>query len=214
MVHSVVLVDDHTLVRAGIRRLIEASGEFAVLAEAGDGREAVVVAEREAPEFVVMDVWLPKLSGIDATKRILEVSPRTRVVILSQHERQEIVESALREGAVAYVHKAAASEDLLSALRAAREGRSFLSPEIAGAIVSAVVRPRPDRSPEAARLSSREREVLQLIAEGLSSKEVASELGVSVRTAETHRFALMSKLGIHKVAGLVRYAVRERLIAP
>jgi DNA-binding NarL/FixJ family response regulator len=214
MALSVVLVDDHAVVRAGICRLIESTGEFEVVAEAADGRAAVEAVQRTKPAIAVMDIWLPKLSGIDATRQIRQTVPATKVVILSQHERPDIVESALREGASGYVHKGGAPDDLLAALRWVHQGKCFLSPEIAGSIVGAVSRPPQERSQPVSRLSSREREVLQLIADGLSSKEVATELGVSTRTAETHRFSLMNKLGIHKVAGLVRFAVREGLIAP
>jgi DNA-binding NarL/FixJ family response regulator len=207
------LVDDHPIIRAGLHRILETAGDFEVVLEAADGRSAVEQVLRVKPEVVLMDVWLPGLSGIDATRRILQGLPACRIVILSQQERSESVEAALREGAVGYVLKGSTAEEILSAVRAARAGKCFLSPAIASHVVRAFAHPET-RAMGAPRLSTREREVLQLVARGYSSKEAAVELGLSPRTAETHRTSLMNKLGIHKVADLVRYAVREGVIAP
>jgi DNA-binding NarL/FixJ family response regulator len=210
----VALVDDHAIVRDGIRRLLEASGEFEVACESGDGRLAVDLILKSKPDIAIVDIWLPQLSGIDVTKRIREELPLCRVVILSQHDRSDFVEAALLEGASGYVLKSASETDLLAALRAVRMGKCFLSPEIAQHLVSAFASPPEERAIGRARLTSREREVLQLIAEGLSSKEIAAALGVSTRTAETHRNSLMTKIGVHKAPGLVRYAIREGLVSP
>lgn len=210
----VALIDDHAIVRDGIRRLLESTGEFEVVCECGDGRSAVEQILKAKPELAVVDIWLPQLSGIDVTKRVKEELPYCRIVILSQHERADFVEAALAEGASGYVLKSASEADLLSALRVVRQGKCFLSPEIAQHLVSAFASPPEERALGRARLTAREREVLQLIAEGLSSKEIAAAIGVSTRTAETHRNALMNKLGVHKAPGLVRYAIREGLVSP
>ena len=214
MTTRVALVDDHTIVRDGIRRLLESTGEFEVVCECGDGRTAVEQILKHKPDIAVVDIWLPQLSGIDVTTRIHEEFPYCRVVILSQHDRSDFVEAALLEGAAGYVLKSASETDLLAALRVVRQGKCFLSPEIAQHLVSAFASPPEERAIGRARLTSREREVLQLIAEGLSSKEIAATLGVSTRTAETHRNSLMSKIGVHKAPGLVRYAIREGLVSP
>jgi DNA-binding NarL/FixJ family response regulator len=210
----VVIVDDHAIIRDGIRRLLEVSGEFEVVGEAGDGRSAVELILRTKPDLAVVDIWLPHLSGIDVTTRVREEVPACKVVILSQHDRSDFVEAALLEGASGYVLKSARETDLLAALRVVRQGKCFLSPEIAQHLVTAFARPPEERAMGRVRLTGREREVLQLIAEGLSSKEIAATLGVSTRTAETHRNALMAKVGVHKAPGLVRYAIREGLVSP
>jgi DNA-binding NarL/FixJ family response regulator len=214
MATRVAIIEDHAIVRDGLRRLLEASGEFEVILECGDGRVAVDKLLKAKPDIAIVDIWLPQLSGIDVTKRIREDMSYCKVVILSQHDRSDFVEAALLEGASGYVLKSASGTDLLAALRAVRAGKCFLSPEIAQHLVSAFASPPEERALGRARLTAREREVLQLIAEGLSSKEVAATLGVSTRTAETHRTSLMNKLGVHKVAGLVRFAIREGFVSP
>ncbi len=211
---SVVLVDDHRLLRDGLRAVIEASGEFEVVAEGADGREAIDLAAKHQPDIVVLDIWMPNLSGIGAVSGIRRKSPGTRVVMMSQHDTGSYVQSALREGACGYVLKTAASDELLTALRAAMENKCFLSPEVAQTVVESFTQPAGDLESPLDGLTGREREILQLIAEGLSSKEVATRLSISVRTVESHRSAVMGKLGVHKVAGLVRFAIREGVIAP
>ena len=211
---SVALVDDHRLLRDGLRAVIEASGEFEVVAEGSDGREAIDLAAKHQPDIVVLDIWMPNLSGIEAVSGIRRKSPGTRVVMMSQHDTGSYVQSALREGACGYVLKTAASDELLAALRAAMENKCFLSPEVAQTVVESFTQPAGDLESPLDGLTGREREILQLIAEGLSSKEVATRLSISVRTVESHRSAVMGKLGVHKVAGLVRFAIREGVIAP
>ena len=211
---SVALVDDHRLLRDGLRAVIEASGEFEVVAEGADGREAIDLAAKHQPDIVVLDIWMPNLSGIGAVSGIRRKSPGTRVVMMSQHDTGSYVQSALREGACGYVLKTAASDELLAALRAAMENKCFLSPEVAQTVVESFTQPAGDLESPLDGLTGREREILQLIAEGLSSKEVATRLSISVRTVESHRSAVMGKLGVHKVAGLVRFAIREGVIAP
>ena len=213
MKSSVILAEDHEMLRDGLRSLIEETDDLEVVAEASDGAAAVALAAQHRPDVIVMDIWLPRMSGIEATRKVVEEG-RSRVLILSQHESWGYVQEALKAGAIGYLVKTSSATQLLMAIRAVRSGKSFLSPEIAGQVVGALTRPEPDlRSPVAA-LSGREREVLQLIGEGLSSKEIASALCVSTRTAEAHRANVMHKLDIHKVAGLVRFAVREGLISP
>jgi DNA-binding NarL/FixJ family response regulator len=214
MLTRVAIIDDHTIVRDGLRRMLEASGEFEVILECGDGRTAVEKIAKAKPDIAIVDIWLPQLSGIDVTKRIKAEIPFCKVLILSQHDRSDFVEAALLEGASGYVLKASSGSDLLAALRAIRQGKCFLSPEIAQHLVTALACPPEQRALGRTLLTVREREVLQLIAEGLSSKEVAATLGVSTRTAETHRTSLMNKLGVHKVAGLVRFAIREGYVSP
>ena len=211
---SVALVDDHRLLRDGLRAVIEASGEFEVVAEGADGREAIDLAAKHQPDIVVLDIWMPNLSGIGAVSGIRRKSPGTRVVMMSQHDTGSYVQSALREGACGYVLKTAASDELLTALRAAMENKCFLSPEVAQTVVESFTQPARDLESPLDGLTGREREILQLIAEGLSSKEVATRLSISVRTVESHRSAVMGKLGVHKVAGLVRFAIREGMISP
>ena len=211
---SVVLVDDHQLLRDGIRAIIDSSDEFNVVAEGSDGREGVELAAQYAPDIVLLDIWMPNLSGIDAISQIRRESPRSRVVMMSQHETGSYVQSALREGASGYVLKTAASTDLMAALRAAMANKCYLSPDVAQTIVDSFTQPAGEPASPLHSLTGREREILQLIAEGFSSKEVASRLSISVRTVESHRSAVMGKLAVHKVAGLVRFAIREGLIAP
>jgi DNA-binding NarL/FixJ family response regulator len=210
---TIIIVEDHEVLRDGIRSLIDATDDFEVVAEAGDGATAVELVERHKPAIVLMDIWLPRLSGIEATRKIASGS-RARVLILSQHASWSYVEEALRAGAAGYLVKTSSGLQLLGALRAVRAGQTYLSPDIAGRVVDAVVRPERNSCSPAGVLSGREREVLQLIGEGLSTKEIAESLGLSARTVEAHRANVMQKLDIHKVSGLVRFAIREGLIAP
>ncbi len=214
MTATVLLVDDHGIVRDGLRSLLERDDELEVVGEAEDGRAAVAMAGQLTPDLVLMDVWMPSLSGIEATRQIVSSGIDCRVLMLSQHDRWDHVRQALEAGAAGYVLKSALACELLDAIVAVRRGRTYLSPEIAGDLVGAVVSPGSSVSSGVRQLTNREREVLLLIAEGLSSKEIATELGVSPRTVETHRASLMDKLGIHKVSGLVRFAIHEGLIAP
>jgi DNA-binding NarL/FixJ family response regulator len=213
MKSTIVLAEDHEMLRDGIRSLIDTSDEFEIVGEAADGAKAVELVEQHRPDIVVMDIWLPRLSGIEATRKITQ-SSRSRVLIVSQHDSWSYVEEALKAGAAGYLVKTSSGAQLFTALRAVRAGKSYLSPDIAGRVVDAVVRPDRGSGSPVGVLSGREREVLQLIGEGLSSKEIAGSLGVSARTVEAHRASVMHKVGIHKVAGLVRFAIREGLIGP
>jgi DNA-binding NarL/FixJ family response regulator len=211
---TIVVVDDHKLVRDGIRRLLETRDDFRVVGEASDGEEAVALVTEKQPDIALMDIWMPRLSGIDATRRIGKRGLATRVLVLSMHESRSFVEAVLRAGAAGYIVKNAAPEDLLSAIDAVRSGDSYLSPAITQQVVDAIACPGDAAPQGVATLTDREREVLQLIAEGLSSREIAGLLGVSLKTVDSHRSNLMEKLDIHKVSGLVRFAIRVGLVEP
>jgi DNA-binding NarL/FixJ family response regulator len=213
-VRRVLIVDDHEILRDGLRRILESSGEVEVVGEAGDGRAAVEAARRLQPDVTLMDVWLPGLSGIEATRALLSEDPRARVLILSTQERWSAVEEALRAGAAGYALKSAGSRELLRAIEAVASGRSYLSPSLASDAVHAILQPGSGPATPLASLTPREREVLQGIAAGRSAKEIAGDLHVSERTVETHRAALMRKLGVHKTGQLVRIAIREGLVEP
>lgn len=218
---TVLLADDHRIVREGLRRLLESREDIEVVGEAADGEEAVAMASAQHPDVVLMDISMPKLSGIDATRRLCKNgngSPTPadgmKILILSMHESQTYVEEVLRAGASGYVLKDSAPTDLFAAIDAVRSGDSYLSPSVTQRVVNAIARPGDRPSLAVSSLTERERQVLELIAEGLSSKEIASRLGVSLKTIESHRANLMDKLDIHKVSGLVRFAIRAGLVAP
>ena len=212
MVTTILVADDHQIVRQGLKRLLSKRDDFNIVAEASDGEQAVELASREQPDIVLMDISMPRLSGIDATRQI--AGGRTKVLALSMHDGQGYVEEALRAGAAGYVHKNASAEDLFTAIDAVRVGESYLSPTVTQQVVDAIARPGDRPASAVSALTQREREVLKLIADGLSSKEIAGQLGVSLKTIESHRANLMDKLDIHKVSGLVRFAVRAGLVAP
>jgi DNA-binding NarL/FixJ family response regulator len=211
---TIVLADDHTVVRQGIRKLLETREDFRIVGEASDGEEAVKLVLEKKPDVALMDIWMPRLSGIDATRRIGKRGLQTKVLVLSMHESRDYVEEVLRAGAAGYIVKNAAADDLLDAIDAVCDGVSYLSPAITQQVVDAIARPDLSAPSGLGVLTDREREVLQLIAEGLSSKEIAAMLGVSLKTVDSHRSNLMEKLDIHKVSGLVRFAIRTGLVEP
>ena len=196
----------------GLRRLIEERDDFRVIAEATNGQEAVDLVLEKHPDVAILDISMPPLSGIDATCKIFKQGTDTKVLILSMHDNRSYVEEVLRAGASGYVLKDSAAVDLLQAIDAVRSGDSFLSPSITQQVVDAIAHPSDRPEAALASLTDREREVLTLIAEGLSSKQIAKELGVSLKTIESHRANLMDKLDIHKVSGLVRFAIRSGLV--
>jgi DNA-binding NarL/FixJ family response regulator len=204
----ILLADDHLVVREGLRSLLEAAG-FKVVGEARDGREALKLARMLEPEVTVMDIGMPGLNGVDACRELLREVPEMRIIVLTVHGEDAYVIEALRSGARGYVLKTQAGSDLVRAIGEVTQGRIYLSPSVSSAVVQAFL--AGSTSP-ADPLTPREREVLQLVAEGRSTKEVAGILGVSVKTAETHRTRLMTKLDIHHTAGLVHYAIRRGLI--
>lgn len=209
----VVLADDHTLVRVGLRMLLESMPHIEVVGEASNGLELLVLVERLRPQLVLMDIAMPGLNGLDATRRITKAWPDMRVLILSMHQNEEYVRQALCHGAMAYLLKDAAPLELELALRAVLCGETYLSPAVSKGVVSDYVQRLRSDAPVEEVLTPRQREVLQLVAEGESSKDIARRLGLSVKTVETHRTQLMRQLDIHEVAGLVRYAMRMGLVS-
>jgi len=205
----VLLADDHALVRHGFRMILAAQPDMEIAGEAGNGREAVELVQKLKPDVVVMDVTMPELNGIEATRRLIEISPRTRVLALSMHKDAVYVREILRAGARGYLLKDSADTDLLAAVRAVAKGEGYLSPGVSDAVLSDY---RRHVTNPLDLLTSREREVLQLIAEGKTNKEIATSLNLSVYTVEAHRGRLMEKLNLHSTGELVRFAVRSGLI--
>lgn len=210
MAISVALADDHNLVRQGLRSLLERE-KFNVVAEASDGMEIVRLAETSHPDVAVIDISMPTLNGIDAARELRRSSPKTKTILLTQHEEEQYIREALEAGVRGYVLKSQVASDLVRAVQQVSQGGFYLSPGVSRSVVEAY-RSKSERPADP--LSARERQVLQLIAEGKSTKDVASLLGISVKTAESHRSRLMQKLDIHETASLVRYAVRRGLVQP
>ena len=211
----IVLADDHNLIRSGLKLLLERQEDLEVVGEAGNGRAAVECVERTRPDVVVLDIAMPLLNGIEAARQIAARWPDVRIVILSMHADESYVIRALKAGARAYLLKDSAETDLIAAVRAVTAGRAFFSPTVSKVLAEDYVRQLRLRDEEDSfeLLTSREREVLQLLAEGKSNKEVASVLGISLYTAETHRANIIAKLNIHSVPELILYAVRKGIIA-
>jgi len=205
---TIILADDHSVVRQGIRILLERES-FEVVGEAANGLEAVRLAEKLQPDVAILDLSMPVMNGITAVGQIKEVSPRTKVVLLTMYTEEHHVLQALRAGVKACVTKTQAVEHLIVAIREVCNGGVYLSPSVSGAVVQAyLARSETPYDP----LTDRERQVLQLVAEGNTTKEIALQLGVAAKTAETHRVKVMEKLDIHSTAGLVRYAIRRGLV--
>src|SRR5688572_4302695 len=210
---TVFLCDDHAVFREGLRLLLQATGDFDVIGEAANGRRAVREAKRLRPDVVVMDIAMPLLNGVEAARQIVRDLPSSRVLILSTYSDDAHVQQAIAAGEAGYLMKETASKDLLRAIREACKGNAFFSPEIARRLVKQLRNRDPDTETAAApALTSRQTEVLQLIAEGHSSKQIAGLLFVSMKTIEKHRSALMGKLDIHEIASLTRYAISSGLI--
>jgi DNA-binding NarL/FixJ family response regulator len=219
----VLLADDHDILRDGLKALLEMAGDIRVVGEARTGREAVAETERLRPDVVLMDITMPELDGVEATRRIRQMAPEVRVLFLTMHEAEEYFFRALRAGAAGYVIKRTAAADLLAAVRAVARGESFLSPSVAHALVTDYAqrggRAGDAEEPAAGKdayttLTSREREVLQLVAEGYTNQEIADLLHLSIKTVQSHRAAVMEKLDLRDVTHLVRYAVRRGLVDP
>jgi DNA-binding NarL/FixJ family response regulator len=206
--HRVLLADDHQLVRQGLRALLETAGHT-VVAEAADGREALALSREHSPEVLVLDISMPLLNGLDVARELARSAPRVRVVLLTMHTDRRYVTDAIKAGVRGYVHKSQAAEDLVRAIREVVRGGTYMSPTIMTTVVGAYL-DRQDATLEP--LTPREREVLQLVAEGKTTKVIARILGVSYKTAETHRSHIMRKLDIHETAGLVRYAIRRGML--
>lgn len=212
MTLRVLIADDHQLFRDGLRSLLQRSAGFTVVGEAGDGLEALRLCNELRPDIVLLDISMPGLNGVEATRRIAAEVPHTRVLILSMHADRRFVAETLRAGASGYLLKDSAFPEVVRAIQSAMEGHVFLSPAITDVVAQDfAVRVPPPQNSAFQLLSPREREVLQLLAEGLATKEIADRLSVSAKTVETHRRQLMEKLGLHSVAELTKYAVREGL---
>ena len=211
----ILLADDHAVMRTGLRLVLERQPDFRVVGEASDGREAVALAQQHKPEVVVMDIGMPNLNGIEAARQVTAALPEVSVVILSMHSDEAYVLRALKAGARAYLLKESAESDLIAAIRAVHNGKAFFSPAVSRMLVEDYVRQLQDREIEDSYelLTTREREVLQLIAEGRSNKEIAHMLNLSLYTVESHRGNLMEKLNLHTVPELILYAVRKGVIS-
>ncbi len=209
---KILLADDHKIIREGLRNLIEKQAGFEVIAEAEDGLTAVNKAKKLSPDVVIMDIGMPGLNGIEATRQILADSPQAKIIALSMHSERRFVSEMLKAGAHAYLLKDSAFEELVQAIRASRANKIYLSPSIAEGMIKDYIThiPRESFSPFSL-LTKREREILQLIAEGKSTKEIASLLFISIKTIETHRQNIMEKLDLRSVAELTKYAIREGL---
>ncbi len=205
----ILLADDHTMVREGLKAVIQK--EFDVVGEAGNGVDTVRLAKKLSPHVIIMDIGMPDLNGIEATRQIVRDNSASKIIALSVHSDQQYVAEMLRAGASGYLLKRSAAEELITAIRAVTSGRTYLSPDLVGGVVEKFVRqPSVAREPDAfTDLTVREREVLQVLAEGRSTKDIADGLGVSIKTVETHRRNIMQKLDVHSIAGLTKYAIRQ-----
>jgi len=208
-----LLADDHRMMREGLRSLLETRDEFQVVGEACNGRDSVALARSLQPDVVIMDIGMKELNGVEATRQLRSESPRVKVVVLSTHSHENYVLSALEAGASAYVLKMCAHAELVQAISAAMCGRRFLSPDITGIVVDAWIQGAMfSRGPSHSRLTGREHEILQLVAEGETSGQIAQCLNISTRTVEQHRRRIMDKLNLHGVAELTAYAIREGIV--
>jgi two-component system response regulator NreC len=210
----ILLADDHTVMRAGLRLLLEREQDMVVVGEAEDGRRTVELAEEHRPDVVVLDIAMPNLNGIEAARQIAGKQPKTSIVILSMHSDESYVMRALKAGARAYLLKDSAEADLIRAVRAVYDGKSFFSPAVSKMLLEDYVRQLQERGEEDSYelLTTREREILQLLAEGKSNKDVANLLNLSLYTVETHRAHILQKLGLHTIPDLILYAVRKGII--
>jgi two-component system response regulator NreC len=210
----VLLAEDHTIVRKGLRSLLDDEGGIEVVGEAEDGQQAIELVQRLLPDVVLMDITMPVLNGLEATRQIKKLFPQVKVVVLTVHSTEEYIFQILRAGASGYVVKQAAVSELVQAIQTVCRGDSFLSPSISRQVVEEYGRRAEAMEDKYNKLTDREREVLQLITEGRSNREMATLLRISVKTVEAHRSRLMDKLGIHSTAELTRYALRKGIINP
>jgi DNA-binding NarL/FixJ family response regulator len=211
---SILIADDHELVRKGIRSVLEARTGWQVVAEAGDGREAVKKVQELKPQVAVLDISMPLLNGLEATRQIAKIAPQTKVLILTMHDADPMIQQILEAGAKGYLLKSDASLDLVSAVEALLRNKTFFTPKVGQIVLDGYLNKNPkgadeDAGNNALRLTARQRQIVQLLAEGKSSKEVAVVLDISVKTAETHRANIMRRLDCHSVTDLVHYAIRN-----
>jgi len=208
----VLIADDHTLVRESLVGLLQSEGDVLVVAQASDGLETVEKAIATRPDVVVTDISMPRLNGIEVVRRLREALPETRVLVLTMHQEDEYVLQAVRVGAAGYMVKDSAASELLTAVRALHAGRGYFGPQAAKALAEQLQHPERDLGDPYGQLTTREREVFHLLAEGLTTKEIARQLGISTKTAENHRARVLAKLGVRNTAELVRYALRKGLL--
>ena len=216
MALHILIADDHGVVRKGLRALLESTKGWKVCAEATNGRSAVEQAEKFRPDIAILDISMPQLNGVEAARRIREITPQTEVLILSMHESDLLLRESLRVGAKGYLLKEDADDYLLPAVDALRQHKEYFSPKVANAVAAErlyLSRKNGEDGEPVSRLTSREREVLQLLTEGKSNKQAATILAISVKTVESHRTRIMLKLGLHSITDLVRYAIRNKIIA-
>jgi len=209
----VIIADDHVMVREGLAALLEEESDLKVVGEAGTGREAVALARQQRPDIALLDITMPDMNGLEATRRIVTDVPGVRVLILTMHEEEAFFFEALRAGAAGYVLKGAGSDELVNAIRAVYEGGVYLPPKLAGGLVRDYLKRSP-QPPLEDPLTPREREVLTLIAQGLTNREIAERLALSINTVKTHRLHIYQKLDLHNRAGLIEYALRRGLLHP
>jgi DNA-binding NarL/FixJ family response regulator len=213
----ILVADDHEVVREGVRGLVQTRPDWTVCGEATNGREAVEQAGRLAPDVVILDIAMPELNGLEAARRIRKASPRTEVLILTMHRSEELVRQVLAAGARGYLLKSDAGRDLLAAVDAVADHRPFLTPRVAEQVVRGYLAgdaAASEHGPYESELTAREREIVQLLAEGKSNKEIGARLDIQTKTVETHRANVMRKLGLHGLSDLVRYAIRNRIVEP
>jgi len=213
----ILIADDHEVVRQGVRTIVEAQSGWTVVAEAQDGLEALQKAREAKPHIALLDISMPKLNGLEATKQILSLLPETQILILTMHESDELVREVLSAGARGYVLKTDAKRDLVNAVRSLSEHRPFFTAKVAEMVLEGYRQrsaPAGTEITSGDRLTSRERQIVQLMAEGLTSKEIAKALDISIKTADTHRANVMRKLDLHSLADVVRYAIRNKMIVP
>ncbi len=210
-VTTVILVDDHAMMRDGIRSILEKVEGIKVVAEAGSGREAIALASKHAPDIVLIDIGMPGLNGVEATRKIRAVDPRIAVIALSMHSDERFVTGMLDAGARGYLLKTCDADELLRAIEAVQRGKVYVTSDLTHVLVDRLHADRREGPPPADALTPREREVLQLIAEGLTSKEIGARIGTTLKTVESHRTNIIGKLDLHSIADLTRYAIREGL---
>lgn len=211
----ILIADDHEVVRQGVRNILESDREIEICAEATSGRDAVALCEKNAPDVAILDISMPELNGIDAARQILKTQPRTKILIFTVHDAERLVYEVVEAGAHGYILKSDASRHLGTAVRTILEGRHYFSSQVSEVLFESFRSkglPHARGEEDATKPTNREREIIQLLAEGKSNKEVASSLGISVKTAESHRAAIMRKLGFHSIGELVRYAIRNHII--
>lgn len=212
----ILLADDHDIVRRGLRELLEQQPGWSVCAEAANGREAIELALEHRPQVAILDLTMPELNGLEATRRIRQALPETQVLVFTMHDSEELLRGVLRAGARGYLLKSDAARQLVPAVESLAQRKAFFSGRVSEVLLEGFLDSERRRSDELGteRLTSREREVVQLLAEGKSNKDVARALDLSVKTVETHRAAVMRKLDLHSIADLVRFAIRNHMIAP